>query len=202
MFLGAQKPALLLDVLVEAGKLSVNFCLDILKSLQTWPEGWVLTNSGLTSQKYVPILWVLSCGTDPIKAQIKSLPTFHPQRPRTQTDFNFQPALKLQILKLEPLRAPIAPDSQFFKNYDKTLFPYSHPSLQLTAQNAINLLCGCLLDIVICQHTNAKDITGQSAIPPPPRVCRTAHCARPHIKAFHSSLSILFLFPLMASLYL
>ena len=136
MFLGAQKPALLLDVLVEAGKLSVNFCLDILKSLQTWPEGWVLTNSGLTSQKYVPILWVLSCGTDPIKAQIKSLPTFHPQRPRTQTDFNFQPALKLQILKLEPLRAPIAPDSQFFKNYDKTLFPYSHPSLQLTAQNA------------------------------------------------------------------
>ena len=96
MFLGAQKPALPIDVLVEAGKLSVNFCLNIFKGEQTWPEGWVLTNSGLTSQKYVPILWVLSCGTDPIKAQIKSLPAFHPQHPRTQTDFNFQPALKLQ----------------------------------------------------------------------------------------------------------
>ena len=136
LFLGAQKPAWLLDVLFEAGKLSVNFCLDMLKREQTWPEGWVLTNSGLTGAKYVPILWVLSCGTDPIKAQIKSLPPFHPQRPRcTQTDFNLQPALKLQILKLEPLTMPIASVCQFWKNYDETsefsLSPLPINSMQL-----------------------------------------------------------------------
>ena len=32
MFLGAKKPALPIDVLVEAGKLSVNFCLTFLRA--------------------------------------------------------------------------------------------------------------------------------------------------------------------------